>query len=94
MCARTGCSASQKALFFKQERDGMNLNFSVKHDMDLSSERLEWHQLILKADFAQTLQIYGRLPYACTETALEERKSLADLLHLIENNDSSTATKL
>ena len=72
----------------------MNLNFSVKFDIDLSTERLEWHQMMLRTDFVKTLKTYGRLPYACTETGLMERKSLADLLYLIENNDSWTATKL
>ena len=72
----------------------MSIHFTARSKVDADSERLEWFQMRLKEDFANTLRMYGKLPIARTEAGLEERKGLVDLIHLVENTDSWTTSQL
>ena len=72
----------------------MSIHFTARtnDETEANFERLEWFQMRLKEDFSSTLKIYGTLPIARVKTGLEERKSLVDLMNLVEHSGSWTQT--
>ena len=73
----------QQCAVFKDESGLNSLNFSSMHFASIihnENSRIEnWHQLMIKKDFIDTLKMYGRLPIS---TATEQFKLFQENMEL------------
>lgn len=60
--ASSPCIGPQQAFFFKEEKYGFSIHFSTCELTDENVQYHKWHMLPLKADFMDSLRMYGKLP--------------------------------